>query len=142
MVGDPSVASGYSNQTHLNDGTSVVIFHQTGLDGYWSCISIDDYAGAGAYNRVWDLPDNIVGATSGDAGAWPKVSVLYCLDETVYPDSLDYIHIVETEASTCCIHQEHAYLRCFIDPADSNNLICQSPNEPPYTIPANTPFQD
>ena len=144
-VGPGLINSGYCNQAHLHDGSSVVVYHSTSaVGGLASSMAIEDAPGTGQYSRKWDLPDCIAEAPypSHDRGSWPKCDVLYCVDETVHPDALDYIHIVETELSTCCIHQEHAYLRCFIDPADSTSLICQTPNEPPYAIPANTEFQD
>jgi len=142
-VGPGAINSGYCNQAHLHDGSSVVIYHSTDpTAGMYSSMAIEDTPGAGQYARKWDLPDYIPEGTSGEPGGWPKCGVLYTVDETVSPESLDFIHIVETEVSTGPLLQEIAYLRCYVDPADSNNLICQTPGELPYTIPANTQFQD
>ncbi|MGB3092714.1 MAG: hypothetical protein WBC42_05835, partial [Candidatus Zixiibacteriota bacterium] len=145
-VGLGAVNSGYSNQAHLNDGTPVVIFHRTGIGGNWSYLSIADGPAADpVYTRKWDLPDDMPEAPSGEVGAWPKCEVLYCLDTTVHPDPLNYFHIIENEGNVDAgALQWIGYLRCYVDPSDSNNLKCQTPTTYPevYNIPANTAFQD
>ena len=145
-VGLGAVNSGYSNQTHLNDGTPVVIFHRTGIGGNWSYLGIANAPAADPqFTRKWDLPDDMPEALSGEDGAWPKCDVLHCVDSTVYPGPLNYIHVVENEAQTASgAMQWIGYLRCYVDPLDSNNLKCQTPTTYPevYNIPANTAFQD
>ncbi len=145
-VGLGGVNSGYSNQAHLNDGTPVVIFHRTGFGGNWSYLSIADGPSENPqYTRKWDLPDDMPEAPSGEVGAWPKCDVLYCLDSTVCFDSLNYIHLIENESNVLGgALQWIGYLRCYVDPSDSNNLKCQTPTTYPevYNIPANTAFQD
>ncbi|MGB7061456.1 MAG: dockerin type I repeat-containing protein [Candidatus Zixiibacteriota bacterium] len=145
-VGLGAVNSGYSNQAHLNDGTSVVIFHRTGIGGNWSYLSIADGPAADpVYARKWDLPDDMPEAPSGEVGGWPKCDVLYCVDSTVSFDSLNYIHLIENESNVSGgALQWIGYLRCYVDPSDSNNLKCQTPTTggEVYNITANTAFQD
>jgi len=145
-VGLGTVASGYCNQTHLADGTPVVIFHRWGIGGNMSYLGVADAPAANPlYTRKWDLPDDMPETPNTEAGAWPKGDVLYVVDETVYPSALDYLHLIENEAVTAAGAQQWiGYLRCYIDPADVNNLKCQTPTTSPqvYNIPANTAFQD
>ena len=146
-VGLGAVNSGYSNQTHFNDGTPVVIFHRTGIGGNWCYLSIADAAAVDPqFTRKWDLPDAMLDAPSGEPGAWPKCEVLYCVDSTVYQAGpLSYIHIIENEGNTAGSAESWiGYLRCYVDPSDSNNLKCQTPTVYPevYNIPANTAFDD
>jgi hypothetical protein len=146
-VGLGTVNSGYCNQTHLNDGTSVVIFHRTGIGGNWSYLGMADVPAADPlYARKWDLPDEMPEGASGEVGAWPKCEVLYCIDSTINDTlPIDYIHIIENEGNTVAgAEQWIAYLRCYVDPTDVNNLKCQTPTTYPevYNIPANTAFQD
>jgi len=146
VVGLGGVNSGYSNQAHLNDGTPAVIFHRTGFGGNWSYLAMADGPAADpVYTRKWDLPDDMPEAPSGEVGAWPKCDVLYCLDSTVCFDSLNYIHLIENESNLLGgALQWIGYLRCYVDPSDSNNLKCQTPTTYPevYNIPANVAFQD
>ncbi|UCB51637.1 MAG: dockerin type I repeat-containing protein, partial [Candidatus Zixiibacteriota bacterium] len=67
------------------------------------------------------------------------------VDPTVSFDSLSYIHLIENESNVQGgALQWIGYLRCYVDPSDSNNLKCQTPTTYPevYNIPANTAFQD
>ncbi|MGB2989177.1 MAG: hypothetical protein WBC98_04395, partial [Candidatus Zixiibacteriota bacterium] len=145
-VGLGTVNSGYSNQTHFNDGNPVVIFHRTGIGGNWCYLSVADGAAPSPqFTRKWDIPDDMPDGSSGEAGAWPKGEILYCLDETVHPDPLNYFHIIENEGNTAENEESWiGYLRCYIDPANNQNLKCQTPTVYPevYTIPANSAFQD
>jgi len=136
-VGLGTVNSGYCNQTHLVDGTSVVLFHRTGLGGGNSYMAMADGPAVNPlYTRKWDLPDDITEAPSGEPGAWPKCDILYV-------DGINYLHIIETESALeAGALQWIAYLRCYVDPGDINNLICQTPNETAYNIPSNTAFDD
>ena len=72
-VGLGTVNSGYCNQTHLVDGTSVVLFHRTGLGGGYSYMAMADGPAANPlYTRKWDLPDDMPEGPSGEVGAWPR----------------------------------------------------------------------
>jgi hypothetical protein len=145
-VGLGTVNSGYCVQSHFNDGTSVVIFHRTGIGGNWCYLAVaDGPAASPLYTRKWDLPDQLPQAATSEPGAWPRGEVLYCLDSTVYEDGpLNFIHIVENEGNTAGDAQKWlGYLRCYIDPTNINNLKCQTPTTGTvYDITANTAFQD
>ncbi len=141
-IGPGTINSGYSNQANTHDGRSVVIFHSTaGIGGQWSSLKIADSEISNNYPYLWDLPDTIENAPSGERGAWPKGEVGYdaILDR-------DYIHIVETEGNTtpgAILYL--GYLRCYEDPADGSQLICQTcvrgvPQT--YVIPAGVNFND
>jgi hypothetical protein len=115
--------SGYSNQTHLHDGTSVVIHHRTAGTPIWATtLTIDDDICGGFFTKHWDLPDVIVGAPSGQPGQWPKAEVLYNSE-----DGIDYIHVVMTEGDpTGGVPVMVAYERCFISPTHGDTVYCQS----------------
>ncbi|NIM96826.1 MAG: hypothetical protein GTO24_01700, partial [candidate division Zixibacteria bacterium] len=114
--------SGYSNQTHLHNGTSVIIHHRTATTPtWWSTLTLDDDLCGGFFTKHWDLPDNIVGNTSGQLGSWPKAEVLYNSE-----DGIDYIHIVMTEGNTAGgVASMLAYERCYISPTNADTLYCQ-----------------
>jgi hypothetical protein len=146
-VGLGTVNSGYCNQTHLNDGTSVVLFHRTGLGGGYSYMGMADGPAADPlYTRKWDLPDDLPEAASVEAGAWPKGDVLYVVDETVHPTILNYLHIIETESALeAGARQFIGYMRCYVSPtAPLDTLYCQTPTISPevYAIKSNQAFQD
>jgi hypothetical protein len=141
-VGLGTVNSGYSNQTHLVDGTSVSLFHRTGIGGGNSYMAMADAPAADPlYTRKWDLPDD----GGGEEGSWPKGDILY-VEDTVQPGApRNYLHLIETESALAAGALQHIYyLRCWVDPGDINNLKCQTPTISPeiYNIPANTAFQD
>ncbi|UCB53030.1 MAG: dockerin type I repeat-containing protein, partial [Candidatus Zixiibacteriota bacterium] len=145
-VGLGTVASGYCNQTHLNDGNPVVIFHRWGIGGNVSYLARADAPAANPlYTRKWDLPDDLPEGASGEVGAWPKGDVLF-VEDTVYAGGpWNYLHIIETESALEAGAQQFiGYMRCYVDPGDINNLKCQTPTISPevYNIPANTAFQD
>jgi hypothetical protein len=119
-VGPGEMSSGYSNQAHFQDGTSVVVFHSTALPlAWWCAIGIEDSAGACTYNRLWDLPNGMPEGSSGEAGAWPKMAVFYDTEE-----DQDYIHVTMTEGSTSCGGPYvMGYQRCYLGTGDT--LICQ-----------------
>ena len=146
VVGLGAFNSGYSNQTHLNDGTSVVLFHRTGVAGNYAYMAMaNGPAAQPLYDRKWDLPDTLPEASSGAPGGWPKGDVLYVVDTTVYPSALDYLHIIETESNLEAGGKKLiAYMRCYVDPGSNLNLKCQTPTMGGvvYNIPANNPFQD
>ncbi|UCB52424.1 MAG: dockerin type I repeat-containing protein [Candidatus Zixiibacteriota bacterium] len=144
-VGLGTVNSGYCNQTHLNDGNPVVLFHRTGIGGNYSYMAIADGPAANPlYTRKWDLPDDLPEG-SGEPGAWPKGDILY-VEDTIQPGGpLNYLHIIETEAALAAgAEQPIGYLRCYVDPGDINNLKCQTPTTggEVYNITANTAFTD
>lgn len=115
--------AGYSNQAHLHDGRSLVIYHRTaGQPGdpvTASMLSIEDSLCSGEFNSFWDLPDSILNTPSGDPGMWPKAAVWYDVME-----EKDYLHVVMTEASTAGFLVMLAYERCYLGSADT--LICQT----------------
>ena len=91
--------AGYSNQAHLNDGTSVVVYHRTaGQAGdpiAHTMISIEDSLCSGEFGRFWDLPDSLFGTMFGENGLWPRVATRY--DAVA---EKDYIHVILLEAAT------------------------------------------
>jgi hypothetical protein len=117
--------AGYSNQTHLHDGRSVVIYHRTagqaGDPRTWSMLSIADDLCGDQFSRHWDIPDSILYEPSGHNGEWPKVEVKY--DEGTQKD---YIHIVMTEGNTAGgVPVMIAYQRCYLG-EDPDTLYCQA----------------
>jgi hypothetical protein len=145
-VGLGTVNSGYCNHTHLYNGTSVSLFHRTGLGGNYSYMAMADGPAANPlYTRKWDLPDDMPEAPSGELGAWPKGDILY-VEDTIQPGGpINYLHLIETESAlTAGALQWIGYLRCWIDADDVNILHCQTPNTggQVYDITANTAFQD
>ena len=115
---------GYVNQSHLNTGESVVIYHKSGGSPKWSAtLSKDNIVCGGFFTNHWDLPDFITGASSGELGYWPKLEVLY---DTTTP-ARDYLHIVMTEGATEGGRPVMvAYERCYFGTNDS--IICQCYN--------------
>ncbi|MGB2979767.1 MAG: dockerin type I repeat-containing protein, partial [Candidatus Zixiibacteriota bacterium] len=145
-VGLGTVNSGYSNQSHLNDGTSVIVFHRSGIGGDWCYLAVADGPLANPfYTRKWDLPDYISGAS--EPGRWPKMGIVYDVAE-----DRDYMHIAVTESSRFSFWDYHhvyspaeqkayGYVRCYISPTNVDTLICQSYVDgatQTYNIPANT----
>jgi hypothetical protein len=113
--------AGYSNQTHLHDGTSVIVHHRTAGTPVWaSVLTLADGLCSSSFSKHWDLPDAILGATSGQAGMWPKAEVSY--DSS----GLDYIHIVMTEGNVDPVPVMVGYERCYISPTNPDTLYCQS----------------
>ena len=90
--------AGYSNQTHLHDGRSLVVYHrsagQAGDPITVSMLSLEDSLCSGEFNVHWDIPDSIFQAPSGAPGYYPKAEVLY--DPGT---EKDYVHVVMTEAA-------------------------------------------
>jgi hypothetical protein len=116
------VNAGYCNQTHLHDGTSVIIGHRTAGTPIWSTtLIVDDDVCGGFFTKHWDLPDFIVGAPSGEDGMWPKAEVMYKAE-----DGIDYIHIAMTEGDLTAGANLLAYERCFISPTNGDTVYCQS----------------
>jgi hypothetical protein len=116
------VNSGFCNQTHLHDGTSVITHHRTaGTPGLASIMTMADSLGSDLFSRHWDIPDYIVGALAGGPGMWPKADVLYDAQE-----DKEYFHIVMTEGGNTSAPYQVAYERCFISPTDPDTLYCQS----------------
>jgi hypothetical protein len=89
------VNAGFSNQTHLHDGTSVIINHHSlGSPKWYNVLTIADGVCTDTFSRHWDIPDYILGTPSGEPGMFPRAAVVY--------DSLegrDYIHILHREAA-------------------------------------------
>ena len=89
------VNAGYSNQTHLHDGTSVVIYHRTaGSPEWYTSLTLDSSVCSGLFERHWDIPDYITGQMSDNPGIWPKAEVMYDAME-----DRDYIHILHRESA-------------------------------------------
>ena len=117
-----TVNAGYSNQTHLHDGTSLIIHHRTaGTPKWYSTLTLDDDVCGGFFTKHWDVPDWIQDNTSGEAGMWPKAEVLY---DAV--SGIDYIHIVMTEGNTQPVPVLLGYERCFVSPTNAETLYCQN----------------
>ena len=138
------VNAGYSNQTHLHDGTSVVIYHhtagQSGNPVMNSVISIGDSICSRQFDRLWDLPDSILDAISGENGLYPKAAVLHDPVE-----KKDYIHIImwEPNYAGCLLPNLVGYQRCHLGAADT--LICESCVEGStamYRLAKNTNYSD
>ncbi|MCK4404031.1 MAG: dockerin type I repeat-containing protein [candidate division Zixibacteria bacterium] len=119
------INAGYSNTTHLYDGTGVVIYHRTAPagPGCWnSAISIDDVVGGCFWTKHWDIPDDIVGAPSAEPAMWPKAEVLYDAD-----GEQDYIHIVMTEGETAGgVPVMVAYERAYRSPTNGDTVYCEA----------------
>ena len=117
--------AGYPNQTHLSDGTSILIYHRTaGTPTWYSSIAAEDEACGNSWNRHWDIPDYIEGATSGNPGQWPKGEAQY--DPIT---SRDYIHVVAQEGITTGTDPAlMIYERCYIKegPGTADTMICQT----------------
>jgi hypothetical protein len=113
--------AGYCNQTHLHDGTSVVVYHRTGGTPIWaSTLAMADGSGSNSFNRHWDLPDYIIGSLTLQPGEWPKAEVSY--DPVAIKD---YIHVVMVEGSIGCSDPyKLPYERCYLGTNDT--LICQN----------------
>ncbi len=136
--------AGYSNQTHLHDGRSVVIYHRTagqlGDVVAHSMLSIADDLCSDQFNRHWDIPDSILYEPSGENGMYPKAEVKY--DEGT---QMDYIHIVMTEGNTAGgVPVMIAYQRCYPG-EDPDTLYCQAyvnGSTQTYALCANTNCSD
>ncbi len=117
--------AGYPNQTHLSDGTSISIYHRTaGTPTWYSTIAAEEEACGNSWNRHWDIPDYIEGATSGQPGQWPKGEVQH--DPIT---SRDYIHVVAQEGITSGVDPAMMiYERCYIKdgPGTADTMICQT----------------
>ena len=139
-VGFGGIYSGYSNQANYKDGTSVVIFHSTAaIGGRGSELALEDGPCLGSYGNKFDLPDDIDNVGFGEPGIWPKCDVLYVLDESIDPDFIDFIHIVEMEGNANpSAPKKIGYLRCYEAPGSEGAiLICDSPGCPSQTVLAN-----
>lgn len=118
--------AGYSNQTHLSDGTSLVIYHRTaGTPIWYAAITADDEPCGGFFTRHWDIPDYFTPASpSGTPGEWPKCEVQH--DTTT---GRDYIHVVMSEGNTAAgAIQQLAYERCYIKDSTglTDPMYCQA----------------
>ncbi|MGB8657879.1 MAG: hypothetical protein WCE90_08870 [Candidatus Zixiibacteriota bacterium] len=113
--------AGYSNQTHLSDGTSVITCQFTaGTPIWYSALIIDDSPCGGVFTRNYDLPDYIIGAPTSNRMEWPKGMVQH---DPV--SGRDYIHVVGTEASPAgAVPLAVCYERCYL--ALNDTLICQA----------------
>ena len=123
--GGPSENAGYSNQTHLSDGTSIVVYHRISGNPVWyASITAANGVGSSLFDRHWDIPDYIANAHSGFQGLWPKGEVQH--DPIT---GRDYIHMVMTEGNTASFAPLMvAYTRCYIKdgPDLLDTMICQS----------------
>jgi hypothetical protein len=141
--GGVAKSAGYSNQTHLHDGRSVVAYHRTagqmGDPVTYTMLGIEDSLCSGGFGRLWDLADSILNSPSREAGGWPKVEALYDPAE-----QRDYIHVVMTEMNTACGGPYMlGYERCYLETDDT--LICESyvdGSTRTYTLAANTNYSD
>jgi len=121
----PDVASGYSNQTHLHDGTGVIIYHEAGLGGDNSSLTIDDGVCAGLWARHWSVPDRIFGVNNPDFDAmWPKGEVQTVVEGD---DTTDYIQYVMTEGNTAGgVPVLVGYVRLHVSPTNTDTLVCEA----------------
>ncbi|UCB53445.1 MAG: dockerin type I repeat-containing protein [Candidatus Zixiibacteriota bacterium] len=139
-VGPGAANAGYSRQTHLHDGTSVIVFHQTAPtpDEWWCAVGIEDSSGACSYNRIWDLPDAMPEGASGEEGAWPRTAALYDPD-----DDRDYVHVVMIEGATGCGGPYVlGYLRTYLGTGDTLICQCYHSGALTYKLPANSSTPD
>ncbi|MGB8657681.1 MAG: hypothetical protein WCE90_07840, partial [Candidatus Zixiibacteriota bacterium] len=105
--------AGYSNQTDLSDGTSVIICHQTAGSPIWYATLINE-------DGQYDLPDYITDAPTTNPMQWPKAMVQHDA-----ASGRDYIHVVGTEGNTAGgAIQVVCYERCYL--ALNDTLICQA----------------
>ena len=115
---------GYSNQGHTTDGRSVVVYHRThGVmpdPATYCMLGIESSLCGGDFDHVWDLPDSILGAGSGERGMWPRLAIKYHGVE-----GRDMIHVVVTEGSLSeGVPSMMAYQRCY--EGTMGQLICQA----------------
>jgi hypothetical protein len=113
--------SGYCNVTHLHNGTPVVIYHETAEGARASVIAAADNEGSTNFSRHWDIPDYIDDAVPDAPLFWPKAQAQY--DSAT---NRNYIHVVGTDGATTSPPHKVAYERCYINPADGTQLICQT----------------
>ncbi|MGB7061457.1 MAG: dockerin type I repeat-containing protein [Candidatus Zixiibacteriota bacterium] len=110
--------AGYSNQSHLHDGTSLVIGHRTAGDSvWWVSLSLADGEGSGLFARHWDIPDYVGLWTSHSL--FPQAEVLYDPEE-----ERDYIHITTVEPDVGPNSKGVGYERCYFAAGDT--LVCQT----------------
>lgn len=89
------VNAGYCNQTHLHDGTSVIIHHHTAGSPKWhSVLTMADAVCTDTFSRHWDIPDFIVGQIWDDPGMWPRAEAVHDSAQ-----QKDYIHILHRESA-------------------------------------------
>jgi hypothetical protein len=117
--------AGYCNQTHLQDGASILIYHRTAGSPIWyTSITSGNSLGSNLFDRHWDIPDYITSAPSGQRGMWPQAEVKH---DTA--TGRDYIHVVMTEGNTAGgVPVMVAYERCYIEDGPNllDTMICQS----------------
>ena len=117
--------AGYCNQTHLHDGSSLLVHHRTAGSPIWYCtLTLANGLGSTLFDRHWDIPDYISNSPSGVPGEWPQAEVLH---DTA--TGKDYIHVVMTEGNTSGgVPVMVAYERCYIKdgPGLLDTMICQS----------------
>lgn len=142
VYGGAAKNAGYSNQAHLHNGRSVVVYHrsagQMGDPVAASMLSMEDSLCTGEFNSFWDLPDSIPNAPSGGLGMWPKAAMWYDAAE-----EKDYIHVVMTEGSLSHFLVMLGYERCYLGSGDS--LICQAcvaGTTATYRLAKNTNYSD
>ncbi len=132
--GGPSanVQPGYTNQSYLHDGSSVIIYHRSGGTPLWyTTLAVADDVCSDQFTRKFDIPDYMNGAV--EPGRWPKMGIVY--DSA---SNRDYMHIAVTESSkfyfTDCKlapilaePKAYGYVRCYIKdgPELLDTLICQ-----------------
>ena len=116
--------AGYCNQTHLQDGTSIIVYHRTdGTPIWYVSITAGNSPGSNFFDRHWDIPDFIANAPSAEPGMWPQAEVKHNI-----ATGRDYIHVVMTEANPWGEPPMVAYERCYIQdgPDLLDTMICQS----------------
>lgn len=119
-----STNAGYCNQTHLHDGTSLIIHHRAdGTPTWYTTITAANGLGSTLFDRHWDIPDYHSNLPTDIPGEWPKGVVLY--DSAT---GRDYIHVVMAQGETSSdISYLIAYERCYIKdgPGLLDTMICQ-----------------
>lgn len=115
--------AGYCVQTHLHDGTSVIVHHRssgTPTDPCWyTMLTVDDGLCNGSFGRHWDIPDYIHGSWWTDHAYWPRAGMLYDPE-----DGKDYLHVVLSEPDVGPNERFLGYERCWFDAGDT--LVCES----------------
>jgi hypothetical protein len=123
--GGAPLNAGYSNQSHLHDGSSAIIYHRTGGTPVWyATLCVEDVVGSNNFTRKFDVPDYIAGSVW--QSVWPKLEVQW--DSA---SGRDYIHIVGTDNNTTGgMPVIVSYVRCYIKdgPTLLDTLICQCYN--------------
>lgn len=137
-------APGFVNQSHTHYGQPVVVYHrlrQVPMEDppTYCMLSVSNYPVVPEYTHLWDLPDSILNAQSGEKGKWPKVAVKY--DQV---EGEDFVHVVVTEGNIeGGAMRMMAYQRCYW--TTTSQLECQNyvnGSTETYLIESNQHYSD